>query len=1064
MRKTMGAASMAAAEQKERPELRGIPVARTEAVQKRSVPKNERSVDAGDDDSLELELFAEQLYFEKMALIEEKNSIIDLWRPYLTAKNVLKAIDQFKNQLAARGISIDVSGNFSDLAEIEGFDLAEIEGLVQKNISDRKDFLTKSREQTKKTGDDPGGFIGLPLFERLRTTEYSIIVGEDVLVLNLLDILGETCVNLTVTEEYSKKQSTDESGQTKKIGDLIRHKTEGLLVRNGFSLEVLEERVAPQLDELQSGEKGALIDAYTQSIYGEYETEIDAQTGSTKRVYSSESELTKFITQRRDLIRKIKNAAEAKTPELALSDASLAARRGLSPEKVVARRKRLNDAHRFNTGKEIASGSIQAQELWRQTVDKEFFAAYVKNRSELRDLWLQLHNGVIVETPYVKEVMQKAMSALKKDPPGLVYLHGDHGTGKTALATHIGRKLLREIGRGDEQPIIISANKFLEPDKFTDDFQLRKLGSADMMNEIYKQIHGQDGSFSEKDSAATVLGEMGFAQDQLRQIILENRVREDYLAKVRTGDIKDSPAAFEKFKHDALGALSASYLAAVDSSIKMLFDNPVQGKYALGAMYHAMKNGIPLIIDEANALTPEVAIAFNDLYTKKIGATVEAKAGAFKVKKGFCIMWTGNTGERFSQARYELDAAAYSRIVPIRYRYLPQSIQLSSATSLTERITDIPELSAKDYPPEKIKETQSLAASDQIFQVLLVKLLNNRQGVELLAQKEGNTWDRYAVIKELRRLSEGAKIIMDLFEGNEVQGLNLNLDGLLGANDQSSYKTALNIANLTMRELLDKILSKYIDNGMALDLEYQIWEYIQNFAQHPQSQAVLYKVLKLVGFFETKRGVSEWPDEFSTEQKFKEKMEEFKPLTRIPKYIKMEENGSYYALNNPDGYQLSYISSIEIMQMVFGVMPARGVAGYEKIKTTKAWQVVEAERGEVLEMKELMGQLGEFQKAWKEYVDKDDFGVLLEIPSSETTAFIEDLFRGRVIKFFMTEWWEDEATTDKDIIAEIKKTVRFIEQKMQDWQQITKAEVDAARAAGGDAGVMSLVLEKLKQV
>jgi hypothetical protein len=92
-------------------------------------------------------------------------------------------------------------------------------------------------------------------------------------------------------------------------------------------------------------------------------------------------------------------------------------------------------------------------------------------------------------------------------------------------------------------------------------------------------------------------------------------------------------------------------------------------KYHAKGLIKAMHDGVPLIIDEMNAIRPEVLIGLNHYFTRKVGEkiTLPNGLGSFEIKEGFCILATGNdkeanTKKEMYEGRYKIDESLINRM------------------------------------------------------------------------------------------------------------------------------------------------------------------------------------------------------------------------------------------------------------------------------------------------------------------------------------------------------------------------------------------------------------------
>lgn len=809
-------------------------------------------------------LEAEQLAYNYKFETEEMLSIFDEARENLTYENIVK------------------SKYFTDLPP-------DLQANIQRHL-----------EQAQSA--DPRNKI----LHNILHEDFDAILGADRRL--LFKFIAGSLKNLE--HNRAKKTQSETKVNSREAEQEIKQRIAGKLIRLahliGVRYQKLENSLAAYTDEEQTQ-----IDNYYQGVLPDI---TDDEQGILKRVRTMRTGIGVAKASKNE--ESLRSASE--TAKIFSADKGLIEELNQEIEEILQK----------DLGLKVEFGTEEQYDEFGNLVNKDNLAAYVNYHREMANLYKLLERGQIVETDAVKKYIEEAMSSLTKVPPTVVYFHGDFGTGKTAMATHIARTRLKS------EPVIVSGSKFLDPDRFTEEFRLSQVNNVDFLNEINSRL-GFTNKIDQQSPDDIIVAHRAELRQELEKRAMDNHQRDEYLYQVG-GEQNFNQADFEKFSSSQ--RVNTEYLDNLRKEIDGLMDNPVQGRYILGAMYLAMKEGRPLIIDEANAISPDVLIAFNDLLTKKSGQNIQARAGDFTVKEGFCVMWTGNTGDRYKVARYnDMDPASYSRIHPIQVEYLPQSQELSSINQLLGRL-DLDQLaeqlfSSRAEALEFVKDSKSKAKNDQIFQVLLVKLLNRRLGAQLLVPND----DRYAVFKDTYRLSMGARIIMDMFEKNADKLPKLQLlEGIFDASEPSSIMEKLNKANLTMRELIDNIMGQYLDEGTNMDIEYYAYKYVRKYDQYPEQQAIIYAVLNKVGFFKD----NGWPTLTSVPGKNEaEKLKNFQnlihidPITTVNKYKKIDQNGDMVSLLNTKGqYHLEYFSSLETLQMLFGYLPPKTKKQYENIQ------------------------------------------------------------------------------------------------------------------------------------
>lgn len=738
-----------------------------------------------------------------------------------------------------------------------------------------------------------------------------------------------------IQQKERKSISETASGDVDKktIDEMIKMKTIGKTARAGCLMALRFNRLNAELDGM-SEEEIDKIKLYTIANF---------------------SKVKKALGDIKEMREGIQSAKDSKRVDVIRKTSETAKIHNVNEDDIKSLNFLLESIFKKEFGGKFSLGVEEKYDKTGNIVDKDFIAAYVNYSREMKNLYAMLNEGQIVETAYIKKIIEQAMPALKKNPPTIVYFHGDFGTGKTALAIHIAKTKFKK------DPIVVAGSKYIEPDRFTEEFKISKTESRDFLNQMMKDL-GKKEVVGEDDDLKDVMEKSIFSKQELREDIKEKLLRRKY-----EESLKDDEAADELIFEEFAKRNSAGIEKDVDREMETLFSNQVQGRYVLGSMYKAMKEGRPLIIDEANAISPDVLISFNDLMTKKIGEKIKTRADEkeIKIKDGYCVMWTGNTGERYAKARFnDIDPATFSRIAPIKINYLPQSTEVSNMNFLLERL-DLEKLEDKVFADneemlEYVKLSKKQAAGDQIFQVMLIKLLNKRMGAEMLVKKD----DRYSVFKDIYRLSMGARIIMDMFEGKADSIPNLpNIEKLLGVADSASLIKKLKKSNLTMRELMDNIIGGYLDDGQAMDIEYYLYNFVQKQGIHPEEQAILYAILQKTGFFKIGEG---WPDyqkcAGNTDEALAEfgEMMGFSPVEAIDKYKKIQKNGDYAFLLNTEGkYKYEYFSSLETLQLLYGYLPPRQKEDYASIKNKQKEIMGDEEQDERRE--ELIESLNEIK-------------------------------------------------------------------------------------------------------
>jgi MoxR-like ATPase len=238
-------------------------------------------------------------------------------------------------------------------------------------------------------------------------------------------------------------------------------------------------------------------------------------------------------------------------------------------------------------------------------------------------------------------------------------------------------------------------------------------------------------------------------------------------------------------------------------------------KFFLGPIYRAMREGRPIIIDEVNAIPHEILISLNHILTRRVGDVMEVQQDSgemVEIKPGFGVIMTANLNQ--GQARYvdrqELDPAFLSRLYKIEHDYLPQVAEGS--------LID-------EAGPE-----------NELFQVLLARVMDDRGGVELPAGELDKLW----------KLAQVARVFQDNFAGRTTGNTHFFKQGVAPAVPYTLQESVLSM------RALDNIVTQWQAEGYQYELDYYVWKEFGSQSTNPTDRAFIYQQCKDgPGFFST---------------------------------------------------------------------------------------------------------------------------------------------------------------------------------------------------------------------
>src|SRR3989338_729305 len=396
--------------------------------------------------------------------------------------------------------------------------------------------------------------------------------------------------------------------------------------------------------------------------------------------------------------------------------------------------------------------SLQINEQERnellQKNPESYFGLHLKELKEYKD---EIEHGRIVETPYVKKHIADIVAHLRANKPVLVY--GHFGSGKTELAMHVARKYM------EKEALIISGAKNM--------------------------------------SLAELYGHQVLALDKVNTNELDSFARE-VEEKFKIWETAHQEAS-EAEKNRAHDRILQTYLTRLKGG--------TISEFFLGPIYQAMQEGHPIIIDEVNAIPHEVLVSLNHILTRKPcdNINVQQDSGKMiKVKKGFCIMMTGNLNQGQEQyiGRQDMDPAFLSRLYKLEYDYLPQN---------TEGTLD-----------------EATGSENELFHLLLTRVMDKNGNVVL---PEGS-------VKKLWNLAKAARVTQDVFAGRRIN----NAFYLKEAGGRS-VPYMLKEAALTLRAL-DGVINQWKVEGYKFELDQYVYKEFVAPSTQASDRAYLYQLLK----------------------------------------------------------------------------------------------------------------------------------------------------------------------------------------------------------------------------
>ena len=382
----------------------------------------------------------------------------------------------------------------------------------------------------------------------------------------------------------------------------------------------------------------------------------------------------------------------------------------------------------------------------------------------------------------------------------IVFLSGDTGSGKTELALLVAQLYLDSKGIKNRKAILIWWSR--ETD--LSDFTLEKVISSENM-----MTKSSDDLIRGERNATTL------KEKVLDTIIDKSAIKKEIMSEIDQGEKTDEEK--EQLKQE---------IEQLDLDKYHIFT-----KYHAKGLIKAMHDGVPLIIDEMNAIRPEVLIGLNHYFTRKVGEkiTLPNGLGSFEIKEGFCILATGNdkeanTKKEMYEGRYKIDESLINRMSVIEKWYMHQIDEQFSNSNLSEfdeQRDQLEYLNANEIygvllmlllDPKK-KKGQRLTTSSKVWFEIMKESLVGKTAQET----------KSAFFLELKKFAIFIKKLQDAFERKHA----VMCDGI----DISNLITKRAFSMRNVREILSDyqedskslfyhIYNKYLSQWNGNDDEY----------------------------------------------------------------------------------------------------------------------------------------------------------------------------------------------------------------------------------------------------
>ena len=451
----------------------------------------------------------------------------------------------------------------------------------------------------------------------------------------------------------------------------------------------------------------------------------------------------------------------------------------------------------------------------------------------------QRYNYVITAEEIWK--LKKIFSDIKNQK--MIFLTWDTWSGKTELCLLISNLYLDEIyGESTERekklPILVTWNS--ETD--FSDFTMEKIVTSE------NYLSSSDDALNREETPDIKQKEF---VDKLNK---EKEFKEEVKWIINSDPDKDDNEKKQMCEH-------------VDK--EDLLEYNIFTKYHLQWMIKAMKEWVPLIIDEMNGIRPEVLLWLNHYFTRKVWQEVSLWNGftPITIKEWFCIMCTWNDKDENSNAkryrwRYTIDESLMNRMHRICKWYHRQEIKKftnENSWDLKEN-TDMLDYMTKNELYGVIlmllfskKENKSVDKlwNNEFNKENATKLLTHTEVTAFDLIKEEFVWQESNAEKKklffdgLMKLAAFVTMLQDAFQWKPTMCGGIDVTNMME-----------NSQGFSMRDLLT-VINSYKNDTKSL--WYHLYnDYIKQIPENNQAREWAYLIAKEVWFLDNDLSIDKW--------------------------------------------------------------------------------------------------------------------------------------------------------------------------------------------------------------
>lgn len=439
---------------------------------------------------------------------------------------------------------------------------------------------------------------------------------------------------------------------------------------------------------------------------------------------------------------------------------------------------------------------------------------FVAKGLELKKHLKEVRGHQLVTTPYVEKRLDRVCDNIKTGFP--TFIHGPLGSGKTELAIMAAKKTAIE-----NKALIQASIEYAEFKKDNQDTtpeeNLQKFSWSYRRNIKHFENAAAKGEIDVSPiviSGSKDLSSQDLYTEKSLVVQYDQKTVLEHYAEIEQDQrewLKANPGA-----NDQQRKAAAEAILQIHTQKSQAFGTAVEE--IKRGLYLGVEKGVPVVIDEVNAIPAAILISMNDILQRRPGEKCNVPGvGQVEIQPGFAIIMTGNisTNNVTYGGTETLNPAFLSRLDSFEYGYLPMSEH--------DKFTD-----------------QKDPAKNELFQAMLCYLIDDSGNLQLPKMEES--------LDKLFSLAQLAHDTQTIFSGKWRES------SVVTDNSGEELNAELDSSVLSIRNLIN-VLNKWNRGENGVSIDEALWNgFISNLSTNADDQNLIIALAHRRGFFSERDG------------------------------------------------------------------------------------------------------------------------------------------------------------------------------------------------------------------